>query len=535
MKPKVFVALALPLVACTRSATPAATNTAADLAARTVVTWSGTATYEARHPTPSGASAALERRPARRVEVVALNADGATLATTSTGDDGSYTLNAPRATAALALRARIAHEGFEGRVSPDSEWEHLHEVRVAVAAPGRVDLAATDTATGGPAGAFHIADSVLRGIEAVKAWTGRALPPLSVYWGRGVTSEWSFYRGERPARSGRYMLELMGGNRGRQHNTDCDEHDEGIILHELGHFVMDRLSTNSSPGGTHPSGYLLDPGLAWEEGRATWFSAAVRREPTYQDTIGIEPQGSLRVDHQIEPGDRGPRGIGSEGSVTDILWDLTDGLDGYPDADNDGVAIGPAPLLRVMMEFNEVPGAYPCLGSFLQRITEAHGDRAPLLSREELRAMLRRTGQPTSLVDEPNAWPIDLAVPGEVRGRVDGMTTPAPSGGPPRGGNGFDAMQVYRVHLTQRGWLRLELRIDGTGRAQEHSDVDLELRDMRGDTIASSAGLGPEERLARLLEPGWYVIYVRDGGDGANGNRAGYTLRSSIRVLPPAG
>ena len=30
------------------------------------------------------------------------------------------------------------------------------------------------------------------------------------------------------------------------------------------------------------------------------FSSAVRREPRYQDTIGIEPGGSLRVDHDLE-------------------------------------------------------------------------------------------------------------------------------------------------------------------------------------------------------------------------------------------
>lgn len=533
VKPFAFVALTLPLVACTRTASPSLPS-AHDLAMRERGTWTGTATYEARHPTPTGASVALERRPARRVEVVALGPDGAALATTATGDDGAYTLTAPRATTALALRARIAHDGHELRISPDADWEHIHELRVATAAPGRVDLAATDAAPGGPAGAFHIADTLLRGVEAVRAWTGRPLPPLIAYWGRGVTSEWSYYRGERPAHSGRFMLELMGGSRGRLQTSDCDEHDEGIVLHEFGHFVMDRLSTNSSTGGNHPSGYLIDPGLAWEEGRATWLSAAIRREPSYQDTIGVEPRGSLRVDHQIEQGDSGPRGIGSENSVIDVLWDLTDGVEGYPDADNDGVAVGPAPILRAMMELAEEPGAYPSLGSFLLRLTRAQGERPPVVTREALTEMLRRTGQPTAMLDESAPWPEELALPGEARGRVDGLTSPAPSGGPPRPENGFDALRVYRVRVPQRGWLRLELRIDGSGRPQEHTDVDLELRDIRGESIASSAGTGPEERLSRLLEPGWYLVYVRDGGGGRNGNRAGFTLRTNLRALPPA-
>lgn len=496
-------------------------------------TWSGSASFEARHPTPQGASAALTRRPARKVDVVALGPDGATLASTVTDDAGAYSLTAPRATVALALRARVAHDGHELRITQDTEWDHVHELRVPVTAPGRVDLVATDAAQGAPAGAFHIADTLLRGVEAVRAWTGRSLPPLNAYWARGVTSEWSYYRGERPARSGRYMLELMGGSRGRHQTTDCDEHDEGIILHEFGHYVMDRLSTNSSPGGSHPSGYLIDPGLAWEEGRATWLSAAIRREPSYQDTIGVEPRGSLRVDHQIETGDNGPRGIGSETSVTDVLWDLTDGVEGYPDADQDGVALGPAPILRAMMELSEEPGAYPSLGAFLVRLTLPYGARPALVTRDALADMLRRTGQPASMLDEGARWPTDLAVPGEVRGAIDGVTSPAPSGGPPRPENGFDALRVYRVRVPQRGWLRLELRIDGSGRPQEQTDVDLELRDLRGESIASSAGTGPEERLARLLDPGWYVVYVRDGGGARRGNRAGFTLRTSLRALPP--
>ncbi|MFO0627832.1 MAG: hypothetical protein U0325_19645 [Polyangiales bacterium] len=522
--------LALTLHACATAPTPPARANPRDVP---VARWSGTARYESRSPTPQGASAALERRPARSVRVVALADDGTALGETLTDDEGRYTLDAPANAAFIALRAEVTREGFTSRVSVDGEWQNPHELRVRTTGPGTLDLLAADAAPGGPAGAFHIADTVLRGADAVRGWTARPLPPLTVYWGRGVTSEWSYYRGERPARSGRFMLELMGGNRGQQRTSDCDEHDEGIILHEFGHFVMDRLSTNSSTGGTHPSGHLIDAGLAWEEGRATWLSAAVRREPRYQDTIGIEPQGSLRVDHAIERGDQGPRGVGSETSVSDILWDLTDGVDGYPDEDHDGVALGPAPLLRVMMEFSDEPGAYPSLATFLRRITEAHGDRAPLLSRDELLAMLRRVGQPESVLTAE--WPVDLAVPGEVRDRVDGLTSPAPSGGPPRGGNGFDALRVYRVHLTQRGWLRLELRIDGTGAPQDRTDVDLELRDMRGDMIVSAAGTGSVERIARLLQPGYYMVYVRDGGDGARGNRAGFTLRTTQRVLPPEG
>src|SRR5436190_20086015 len=110
----------------------------------------------------------------------------------------------------------------------------------------------------------------------------------------------------------------MGGAPGGQATSDTDEHDEAIVLHELGHFVMDRLSGDSSLGGQHPRGYLIDPGLAWEEGRATWFATAVLGAPPYRDTIGIEPRGSLRVDESLETPEE-PRGIGSETSVAGVL------------------------------------------------------------------------------------------------------------------------------------------------------------------------------------------------------------------------
>jgi hypothetical protein len=84
------------------------------------------------------------------------------------------------------------------------------------------------------------------------------------------------------------------------------------------------------PAGAHPAGYLIDPGLAWEEGRATWFSSAVRATRTTRTPSASSREGSLRVDHDLEHPAPGPRGIGNEMSVSDVLWDLIDGVEGYP-------------------------------------------------------------------------------------------------------------------------------------------------------------------------------------------------------------
>jgi len=536
-------ALALAFVSLTAcAASPAArTADAARAARRRQATWTGTVRFEARSTTPTGASRATTLHPARFVEIALVDATGATVATGHTDGDGAFRLEGPRAVAAVEVRARLEDRGITLAVSPDPDAQAVHTLRVPVTSPRTpLEVTASDANPEGYAGAFHILDTTYRGLDAVRRWTGRTLPPLSVYWGRGITTEWSYYRGERPARSGRYMLELLGGRRGQQSTTDTDEHDEAIILHEVGHFVMDMLSSNSSTGGSHPSGSLLDPGLAWEEGRATWFAAAVRGIPLYEDTIGLEGSGELRVNHNLEANAGPPRGIGSESSVADVLWDLSDGVEGQPDTDNDGVALGPAAVLQAMTSFHDEPGAYPSLGTFLRRIVApagtpgaAPGDIAPLLTREALTAMLTRVHEPVDMVpvDDETDWPLNLAVPGRATGKVDGLTNPAPSGGRARPENGFDALTVYRVHMAARGWLFIELLIEGPGTQPSRTDLDLELRDRRGDILTSSRGTEARETVGRLLDPGYYFVYVRDGG---RGNRAQYEIRTRTRTVGPA-
>ncbi len=529
MRHGLLLALALP--ACTTAASaaraPFAISAPVDLGA--IATFEGVVHYEARRPTLQGASQALESRPARFVEVVAEDAEHRELSHTATDAVGHFALQAPTRTASLAVFAHVTRDGSDIRVSAQADGSVTHALRASHPdANHAIDLVATDAAVDGIAGAFHIADTLLTGLDATRAWTGQTLPPLVVYWGRGVTTEWSFYRGERPAHSGRFCLELLGGSPGRQRSTDTDEHDEGIILHELGHFVFDRLSSNSSTGGSHPTGSLIDPGLAWEEGRATWFSSAVRRDPHYQDTIGMEPEGSLRIDHDLEHATPGARGIGNEMSVSDVLWDLIDGSEGYVDEDRDGVAVTPAVLMRAMMPWRDQASAYPALGTFLRLLTEGE---TPTVRRDELIAMLERTHEPTGMVprDDRDDWPTNLVVPGVVGGKIDGLTNPAPSGGRARPQNGFDALRVFRVQMTGRGWLHLEMVIDGSGGQTDHTDIDMELRDHRGDLIVAARGSARRETLGRLLEPGFYYVYVRDGGQG---NRANFELRARTNLLP---
>ncbi len=490
--------------------------------------WTGRVTYEARHETVQGASAALETRPARFVDLALVDESGEVLAEGQTREDGSFAIEGPRSAARLRVYARTRVRGHDAAISTDALGREAHYLELALGDPAEpIAMHAADA--DGQAGAFHVVDTMLRGLDAVHAWTGRTLPPGFAYWVRGGTREWSFYRGERPEGSGRFALELLGGDPGQQSISDTDEHDEAIILHELGHFVMDRLTRDSSTGGMHPRGARIDPGLAWEEGRATWFALAVLGQPIYRDTIGVEPWGRLRVDEDLEQGDDPFPGLGSEASVSEVLWDLSDGAPGQPDRDEDGIALGPGPILEAMIELAAEESSYACLSSFLAHLARgrvARGARA---------TMLQRTGEPADeLLPDELAWPRALAIGAAASGKIDGLSQPAPSGGPNLPVTGYDAIHTYRVHVPETGMLVLRLEIVGSGLARDRADLDLELLDLSADRLSDSRTESATESVGHLVQPGWYIVRVRDGGSG---NRADYRISASIETLggPPAG
>lgn len=522
MRQALFGCSLLALLSCG----PPAVRPDPDLPNTEPATYQGRIQFEMRRETPTGASREGTMAPARRVHVRVVDEQGQVLGEGVTDDDGRYAVDATEAARAIEVVAHVTHEhDLAVTRDPGGLHDHVHSVPLAQLAvtSGQVEeIQITDREP--MAGALHILDMLLEGARAVRAWVGETLPPFFAYWDRGVTTDWSFYTGERPHGSGRYTIELLGGEPGRQHLTDTDEHDELIVLHEFGHFVFDVLSSNSSAGGQHPRGYLLEPGLAWEEGRATWFATMVKRSPKYLDTIGIEPSGSLRVSHDLERGHiHDVRGVGSESSVAEVLWDLADGAEGIPDSDHDPVALGPAGVMQAMIDIGRAPGAHPALPNFLRHVVDEG-----LATEEHVRAILVLGGHPMAVLPAAGTepWPRALAIGQTVSDKIDGLTNPAPSGGPPRPLNGQDAVHVYRMHLPQGGRVLVTLEVAGSGRGEDHEDADLELRDIRTDLLDRSVSETPRESISRELEPGWYLVVVRDGGQG---NRVGYEL--NVRAM----
>ena len=123
---------------------------------------------------------------------------------------------------------------------------------------------------------------------------------------------------------------ILGGVDGDTTIRDTDHFDNSVILHEYAHFLEYTYSAFDSKGGPHDGDSILDPRLAWSEGFANFFQAAVTGDPTYIDTIGncegstgfgfYETLETAAGDIASESGEGNFR----EFSVSRALWDYID-------------------------------------------------------------------------------------------------------------------------------------------------------------------------------------------------------------------
>lgn len=102
--------------------------------------------------------------------------------------------------------------------------------------------------------------------DKVIAYWKMGFNPYSVYNSEALLS---YYIG------GSGTLYVLGGNNGDVKFSDTDHFDDSVILHEYAHFLEDKYSNAQSPGGSHNGNFVIDPRLAWSEGFANYFQAAV--------------------------------------------------------------------------------------------------------------------------------------------------------------------------------------------------------------------------------------------------------------------
>ncbi|PYT17277.1 MAG: hypothetical protein DMF51_02825 [Acidobacteria bacterium] len=163
--------------------------------------------------------------------------------------------------------------------------------------------------------AFNLYDSALLGSDYLVSLRGPGTYPLLIVVFNAANPNLS-------STSGNTIT--MGNNAG---------YDDTVVLHEMGHYVVNNFSRSDSNGGTH---HLSDCNqnlmLAFDEGHATFFGLSARRfankphASLYVRTTGLPGPGNLQFYFDAET--QLPFvciDSSSETTVYSALWDLDDG------------------------------------------------------------------------------------------------------------------------------------------------------------------------------------------------------------------
>jgi hypothetical protein len=347
------------------------------------------------------------------------------------------------------------------------------------------------------AGAFNILDDVQRGNAfAAQADSQFVPPPLTIYWSQnndesvlskltGGLIKTTFFN---LATNTAYVL----GDRG----SDSDEFDDSVILHEYAHMLAARFSRDDSPGGPHMTGDTLDPRLAWSEGWANFFSAAVRGTATYLDSKGPGvPSVRFDLEDNVPPGDR--PGYWSEASVGGLLWDLVD-----ENADKDDLA--QLPFASIWAAFTDLRNVrYVYLPFFLESFLARNPGSSEALRTMVVARSIDFQPEVRPSVVNPFPRPIGTGLNEFKQGRVDSLTS--------RRTNLSNSAHFYSF-TTTGGTATITLNIEGLGGGNPNSnDLDLFLYDGNGRRLEiSDRALNGQPELINLVIPaGTYYLEVR--------------------------
>jgi hypothetical protein len=331
---------------------------------------SGTATYES---VPNSATGSLNYgarsfKPVRGATVELINTSGgAVLGTATTSATGTYSFAAitgPGTPVAVRVRAELKADApatdisvrdntcgavAAGCTAATAALYAVQSSNVRLSGATQTIDVRAGSGWGGSsytapraAGPFAVLDAIYSGVQKVRAAVpAQALAPLRVMWSpnntpAGGDTEEELARGEIGTS---FFLDDATGRRiyllGAA-NTDTDEYDSHVVVHEWGHYLQSAVSRDDSVGGEHGGDDKLDMRVAFSEGFGNALSGMVLASPRYADSAGAA-QGSgfiLDVSQNPSPTDRG---WFSESSVQHLMWQW-----------HENTSIGFAPLYQVL-------------------------------------------------------------------------------------------------------------------------------------------------------------------------------------------
>jgi len=415
-----------------------------------------------------------------------------------TNDEGEFDVGVPNKNG-LTIRVLSRFRSSDVKVLDNTFGNRLYALTNEIEDPlDEEDFELVDTSR--QSGAFNILDNVGRANTLIAQADPQLIPPpINIFWSQnnnegalsrltGGLIKTTFFN---LATNTAYVL----GDR----NTDSDEFDDSVILHEYAHMLAARFSRDDSPGGPHVMGDILDPRLAWSEGWANFFSSAVRGTSIYLDTKGPGvPVVRYDLEENVPANDR--PGYWSEASVDGLLWDLLD-----ENADKDDLA--QFPFSAIWAAFTDLRNArFVYLPHFLESFLARNPGFSDALRTMVIARQIDFQPDARPSVGYPFPKPIGIGLSGSIAGDwLDSYT--------PRRTNLATSSHFYSF-TTTGGLVSVRLDITGLGPANNPNanDLDLYLYDSNGRRLdLSDRNLnGQPELIAGVrLGPGTYYIEVR--------------------------
>jgi len=299
------------------------------------------------------------------------------IATTITDDNGDYEFtNLPKnQNAKICVYAKMQKSGSGGwdlEVVDNTNSNALYTMQSSSFSTGENSTRRNLNASSGwgnsgyintrTAAPFAILDSIYKAIKKVLSADSKAIfPKLKVNW--SVNNVPSGNGDESGLRDGQIVTSHFNGD-GNLYilgdaNSDTDEYDNHIIIHEWGHYFEANFSRADSIGGAHGDGDRLDIRVAFGEGWGNAWSAIATDDPIYYDTQGIRQSDGFYMN--IESGTSGSHGWYSEDSIQRILYDL---YDKHNDRD-DTLSLGFKPIYTTLVGFQKNTSAFTSIFSFI--------------------------------------------------------------------------------------------------------------------------------------------------------------------------
>ena len=335
--------------------------------------------------------------PCRFVHVQALDSDGAVLAETATNSRGEYAFSLPDGGKQVKIRVlseTFPIQGFQGgiRVQDNTRNNALYgsDSDLVNRNVGRLDLllasgydAQGNQADGSvrSASPFACLDGILTGyLFWVSAGVDPSgLPKCVTNWSeRNRNSEGEESTGAIGTshfQGGINQLFILGDK-----NTDTDEYDWHVMVHEFGHWIQFNRFRSNGGGGDHGSGDVKEPLLAFGEGFGNASSGLALNDAIYRDTDATTGgcHSMERNRSQIDP----RPGWFSEASVELMIYDLFDPVGLEAGSNFQDNLYLPLSRFREAMDFQKNSPALTTVFSFLA------GLRANGVSLNELQPLL---------------------------------------------------------------------------------------------------------------------------------------------------